>query len=66
MKFKETVQKFKSVRILRNKKGQGIIEYVLLAVVVLALVGIFKDKIRDALTQRTETLGNDIQGFTGE
>lgn len=66
MKLKSLMQKFKNIRFVRNEKGQGIIEYVLLAVVVLALVGIFRNKIRDALTQRTETLGNDIQNFSGE
>lgn len=66
MKLKDVKQKLKNIRFLRNERGQGIIEYVLLAVVVLALVGIFKDKIRNALTQRTETLGNDIQNFQGE
>ncbi len=66
MKLKNLLQKFKNIRFVRNEKGQGIIEYVLLAVVVLALVGIFRNKIKDALTSRTESLGNDIQNFSAE
>lgn len=60
------LQQKKNKKFLRNNRGQGIIEYVLLAVVVLALVGIFRDKIKTALQGRTETLGNDIQGFSAE
>ena len=65
MKLKNMIQKFKNIRFVRNEKGQGIIEYVLLAVVVLALVGIFRNKIRSALEERTESLGSEIKGFQG-
>lgn len=62
------MKKFKnfSKNLLKNKSGQGATEYILLLVVVVALVFMFKEKIKDTMSSKLETLSNDISGFTGQ
>ncbi len=52
-------------KLMKDESGQGATEYVLLVVVVVALVMMFRDRIRAALGDRLEQLSNDITGFTG-
>lgn len=51
---------------IKNEKGQGTAEYILLLVAVVALVVMFKDKIRAAVDSQTTSLGSSIEGFTGD
>ncbi len=46
--------------ILRSRAGQGATEYILLLVVVVGLVMIFKDKIKNIMSSKVEQLGQDI------
>lgn len=46
--------------ILKSRAGQGATEYILLLVVVVGLVMIFKDKIRNIMDGKVTQLGNDI------
>lgn len=62
------MKKFKnfSKKLLKNKSGQGATEYILLLVVVVALVVLFKDKIKSAMDSKLNDLNSSISGFTGE
>jgi len=60
MKFKNF-----SKKLLKNKSGQGATEYILLLVVVVALVMLFKDKIRATMDGKIGELSNSIQSFSG-
>ena len=48
--------KKKSKRLFRNEKGQGMVEYILLLVIVVALVSIFKDNIKQTVTDKITSL----------
>ncbi|MBL7669133.1 MAG: hypothetical protein JNM39_01490 [Bdellovibrionaceae bacterium] len=50
---------------LKNNKGQGMVEYILLMVVIIALVTIFKDPIKTAVSDKVNSLKDSISGFTG-
>ncbi len=52
-------------KFLKNEKGQGATEYILLLVVVVAIAMIFKDKIKSAVDQKTTQLSESINSFTG-
>ena len=45
---------------LKNQKGQGTAEYVLLLVIVVGLVMMFKDKIRGVVESKIGQLSTDI------
>ncbi|MCI7643753.1 MAG: hypothetical protein MST10_05270 [Lentisphaeria bacterium] len=50
-------------RRIKNQKGQAIVEYIIIIVIVavaaFALLGIFSDRIRTLLAGATNTLGGD-------
>lgn len=52
-------------KLWKDESGQGATEYILLLVVVIALVVIFKDRIRQAVSSKVDQLGGDLEGFTG-
>lgn len=62
------MKKFKnfSKNLLKNKRGQGATEYILLLVVVVALVMLFKDKIKTTMDGKIGELSEKITGFQGE
>lgn len=49
--------------LLKDESGQGATEYVLLVVVVVALVGLFRKQIMEALTTKLDELSKSITGF---
>ncbi len=49
--------------ILKNQSGQGMLEYILILVVVIAIAGLFKGKIVAAITSLTDSTSTSIQGF---
>jgi hypothetical protein len=51
---------------LNNNRGQGTAEYVLLLVIVVALVVMFRGKIKDAMSSKTDEVSQGISGFSGE
>ncbi len=46
-----------------DESGQGTAEYVLLAAIVVALVIMFKDRIRGAMSSQIEKVGGQIESF---
>lgn len=52
-------------KFLKNEKGQGATEYILLLVIVVAIAMLFKDKIKSAIDAKTTDLNQQIQSFTG-
>lgn len=50
----------------KDESAQGATEYILLLVVIVALVLMFKDKIKDAVADRIGTLENMMGQFTGD
>jgi len=51
------------VKFLKNQKGQGMVEYILLLVVVISIVMIFKGRIKtkfDEVMGRTESGMSDV------
>lgn len=58
------MKKFKnfSRKLLKNQSGQGATEYILLLVVVVALVLMFKNQIKETVSSKI----SDLQGMIGE
>lgn len=49
-----------------DESGQGTAEYVLLLVVAVALVMVFKNKIRGVFETKTDEVANKIQDFNAD
>lgn len=58
---KELVKRIKAL--VQDESAQGATEYILLLVVIVALMGIFKDKIISAVTGKVNDVGSKIGGF---
>ncbi|MCB0413850.1 MAG: hypothetical protein KDD50_05925 [Bdellovibrionales bacterium] len=58
--------KNKMMEIIKDESGQGISEYILLVVVVVAIAFIFKDRIKSAVQAKINDVGGSIEGFSGE
>ena len=56
-------------KILKNiwadESGQGATEYILMLVVIVAIVFALKDPIMKAISGKAESVGEEIQGFSG-
>lgn len=61
------MKKFKAFchRLIKEESAQGATEYILLVVVIVALVGIFRNNIKDAVQGKIEELSKAIGGFSG-
>lgn len=62
--MKKLTKKNKSL--IRNEKGQGMVEYILLLVVVIGLVAIFKNKIVETIKGKTDQVGSQMDNFQPE
>lgn len=51
-----------SKRLLKNQQGQGMVEYILLLVVVVALITVFKEPLKKAVLDKVESLSAAIAG----
>lgn len=49
-----------------DQRGQGMTEYALLLLVIVALVAVFKDKIRTAVEGKLGDVATSITDFKGE
>lgn len=50
--------------IWKDESAQGATEYILLLMIVVAIVMLFKDKIRTAVEGRLDSLSGGLQGVT--
>ncbi len=50
----------------QDESAQGATEYILLLVAVVAVVILFKDKIRTILDDKLQSLGSDISGINSK
>ncbi len=60
--MKKLLGKFKFFKM--NNKGQGATEYILLVAVVVGLVVVFKNSIKQRLEKATNDVGTQIQDVT--
>ena len=58
--FKKLISRAKEIKLLKENKGQGMVEYVLLLVVIIGLVFAFKKPIVDKFNQ---IVGKTTQGM---
>ncbi len=49
----------------KDESGQGTAEYVMLIMIVVAIVFIFKDKIKGAIDKKMQDAAGQIDGFSG-
>jgi Flp pilus assembly pilin Flp len=54
-------QFFKKIK--QNESGQGIIEYILLLVVVVAIVMLFRERIETTISGKVNQVGGQIESF---
>ena len=52
--------------ILKNQRGQGATEYILLLVVIVGLVMMFGPKIKTAIGAKTDKLADDMGKVTSD
>ncbi len=63
MKLMNKVNKWLKNKKVSNQSGQGMTEYILLVVVILAVAGIFKDQIIGAVRGKMNTVSGKINDF---
>ena len=50
---------------VKNQRGQGATEYILLLVVVVAIAIMFKDQITSSVRAKLDNVSGEISNFTG-
>lgn len=62
------MQKIKNFakKLWQDEAGQGMAEYVLLIVVILAIAAIFKRQIKSAFETKMNDVSSGISGFNGD
>ena len=53
-----------SKRLLKNDRGQGMVEYILLLVIVVAVITVFKKPLMDMVSQKTDELKAAVGSIT--
>lgn len=61
----KSIQKF-AKRLWNDESGQGMAEYVLLIVVVVTVAYVFKDKIKNMVSSKMDSVSSDFNGFSVE
>lgn len=60
MKFLSTLRNRMRTNLLKNNRGQGATEYILLLVVVVGMIVAFGPKIKKAISDKTAALESDM------
>lgn len=64
--MKNLVKKIKAQELIKNNRGQGMLEYILLVVVVVGLIVLarpfFKDKMEQIQGELSNSIGNVLGG----
>ncbi len=50
-------------KLWKDESGQGMTEYILILVIVIAIAFLFRDKISQAIGGKLEQLSGDLAGF---
>ncbi len=50
----------------KDESGQGMVEYALLLVIIIAVLTVFKKPLMDAVSERMGDIKGKITGFSGE
>ncbi len=50
----------------KDQSGQGMAEYVLLIVVVVGVAIMFKGKIKDMVSSKLDSVGEEFKGFSSQ
>ena len=50
----------------KDESGQGMVEYALLLVIIIALLTVFKEPLKQAVSERMAKVKESITGFSGE
>ena len=66
MKLFTTLRNRLRQNLIKNERGQGATEYILLLVVVVGLVMAFKKPIMEKFGRQVEKLGSDMTEVTGQ
>jgi len=64
MKFLSNLRNRLRASLLKNNRGQGATEYILLVAVVVAVVMMFKGKITEKLKSTTDQIGSQMDQVT--
>ena len=58
-------QSLKRTKVGRDQRGQGMTEYALLLLVIVALVTLFRDNITDAVQGKLDSVTSEMGQFQG-
>lgn len=66
--MRKLTQAFKAnvLRFWKDEEAQGMIEYILILVAVVAIVTVAGRTIKDTITSKASDLGGEISGFNGD
>jgi len=66
MKFLSKLRNRMRMNLIKNNRGQGATEYILLVAVVVAVVMMFKGKITEKLKSTTDQIGSQMDQVTSQ
>ena len=66
MKFLSNLRTRLRKNLLKSNAGQGMTEYILLLVLIIAIGAIFKKQIKSAVDEKMGSAGDSIKAFSGE
>ncbi|MBC7740836.1 MAG: hypothetical protein H7061_01470 [Bdellovibrionaceae bacterium] len=66
MKFLSNLRNRLRTNLLKNNRGQGATEYILLLVVVVGLVMLFKKQIGETMSKKMGSLSTDMDNVTSD
>lgn len=58
------VKNRRKLKKLNSQSGQGMTEYILLIVIVLAVAMVFKEPIKNMVSEKLGSVSNSVQGFS--
>lgn len=66
MKIFSTLRNRLKKSMIKDQRGQGATEYILLLVVLVGIVMAFKDPLMNAIRGKAEQVSSDIEGFSAD
>lgn len=62
----KNILKRKKKNLLKNEKGQGMVEYILLLVVIIGIVMVFKGKIKGWFESASNSAGSGVENIIAQ